>query len=237
MKHWQENLLGIIDGVQCEHVVFKKIEAAAQALGFEHCAFGLRIAQSFSRPKTIILNNYAAPWWVRYVNEGYLHTDSTVLYRHRARTSLNWSDKVSGLAHQLRGEAQNYGLHVGWTQSNLNALGLAGMLTLSRSHETPSGVELASQKMELRWLVNAAHLALSRIFLSKLRKQLPGALTSREIEVLRWTADGKTSAEVSDILAVSENTVNFHVKNAVAKLQTSNKTAAVARAAMLGILS
>jgi LuxR family transcriptional regulator, quorum-sensing system regulator SolR len=58
-------------------------------------------------------------------------------------------------------------------------------------------------------------------------------LTEREIQVLQWTADGKTTGQISDILAISENTVNFHVKNAVVKLQTKNKTAAVA---MLGLL-
>lgn len=237
MKSWQEDLLRAIDGVQCEHVVFKKIETAAQALGFEHCAFGLRVAQPFSSPKTVLLNYYAAPWWTRYVSEDYLRTDSPVLHCHRPHNPLNWSDKVSALARQLGDEAQNYGLRVVWTRSSLNSLGVAGMLTLSRLHETPPPVELASQEIDLRWLVNTAHLTLFRIFLSKLREQLPRALTGREIEVLRWTADGKTSAEVSDILEISENTVNFHIKNAVAKLQTANKTAAVARAAMLGFLS
>ena len=61
-------------------------------------------------------------------------------------------------------------------------------------------------------------------------------LTAREIEVLKWTADGKTYADISTLLDVSENTVNFHVKNAVIKLQTTNKTAATVRAAMLGLL-
>lgn len=237
MQSWQEDLLRAIDGVQCEHAAFKKIETGAQALGYEHCAFGLRVAHPFSSPKTVFLNYYAAPWWTRYVSEDYLRTDSTVLHCHRSHTPLTWSDKVSALARQLRDEAQNYGLRVVWTRSSLNSLGVAGMLTLSRSHETRSPVELASHEIELRWLVNTAHLTLFRIFLSKLREQLPRALTGREIEVLRWTADGKTSAEVSDILEISENTVNFHIKNAVAKLQTANKTAAVARAAMLGFLS
>jgi LuxR family transcriptional regulator len=35
---------------------------------------------------------------------------------------------------------------------------------------------------------------------------------------------------------ISVDTVNFHVKNAVMKLKTTNKTAAVVRAAMLGLL-
>ncbi len=62
-------------------------------------------------------------------------------------------------------------------------------------------------------------------------------LTGREIEVLRWSASGKTSSEISEILVISVNTVNFHVKNAILKLKTANKTAAVARATMLGLLN
>ena len=67
MKYWQENLLGATEGAQCEHAAFKKIETGAWALGFEHCAFGLRVAQPFPGSRTIVLNHYAAPWWVRYI--------------------------------------------------------------------------------------------------------------------------------------------------------------------------
>jgi LuxR family transcriptional regulator len=77
---------------------------------------------------------------------------------------------------------------------------------------------------------------LSRIFTTQQVEQIQPNLTAREIEVLKWTADGKTSADISSLLAVSENTVNFHVKNAVFKLQSTNKTAATVRAAMLGLL-
>lgn len=62
-------------------------------------------------------------------------------------------------------------------------------------------------------------------------------LTNREIEVLKWASYGKTSREISEILIISVNTVNFHVKNAMMKLQTANKTATVARASVLGLLS
>jgi len=60
-------------------------------------------------------------------------------------------------------------------------------------------------------------------------------LTLREIEILKWAAIGKTSKDMSSILQISINTVNFHIKNAVLKLETSNKTAAVARAITLGL--
>lgn len=63
------------------------------------------------------------------------------------------------------------------------------------------------------------------------------ALTGRELEVLKWAAYGKTSREISEILIISVNTVNFHMKNAMSKLETVNKTATVARASMLGLLN
>jgi DNA-binding CsgD family transcriptional regulator len=43
-------------------------------------------------------------------------------------------------------------------------------------------------------------------------------LTEREREVLRWTAIGKTTPEVARILALSDNTIQFHIKNASLKL-------------------
>ena len=39
------------------------------------------------------------------------------------------------------------------------------------------------------------------------------------------------------ILKITERTVHFHIGNAITKLKVSNKTAAVARAVMLGMLS
>ena len=67
--------------------------------------------------------------------------------------------------------------------------------------------------------------------------EVDARLTEREIEVLRWTADGKTSAETSEILKISERTVNFHVANAMVKFNFASKTAAVVRAVALGFLS
>ncbi|CAN7722648.1 LuxR C-terminal-related transcriptional regulator [Variovorax sp. LjRoot84] len=51
-----------------------------------------------------------------------------------------------------------------------------------------------------------------------------------------WTHDGKTSEEIASILSISANTVNFHIKNAIARLRVATKSAAVARAAKLGLL-
>lgn len=62
-------------------------------------------------------------------------------------------------------------------------------------------------------------------------------LSQREVQVLQWTGDGKTSADIASLLSVSENTVNFHHKNIKDKLSCSTKTSSAVYAAMLGLLS
>lgn len=61
-------------------------------------------------------------------------------------------------------------------------------------------------------------------------------LTLRERECLEWTAHGKTAWEISRILVLAERTVNFHLQNAMAKLDAPNKHQAVQRAMQLGLV-
>ena len=236
MANWQEDLLDVFDETQSEREVFPRIEAAARSLGFEYCAYGLRVPLPLSNPQTIFLNNYPAQWQQRYVQQGYVQTDPTVQHGCRKNTPLLWSDGVFAQAQDFWEDARSFGLRFGWANACIDGGGVRGMLTLARSEGALTAQEVDHNEMKMRWLSHVAHVVLSRIFTKRQAEQMQPHLTAREIEVLKWTADGKTSADISFLLAVSENTVNFHVKNAVVKLQTNNKTAATVRAAMLGLL-
>jgi len=56
-----------------------------------------------------------------------------------------------------------------------------------------------------------------------------GRLSRRENECMQWAARGKTAWEISRVLAVSEHTVIFHLRNATSKLGAVNRQQAVAR--------
>ena len=62
------------------------------------------------------------------------------------------------------------------------------------------------------------------------------ALTDREREILAWAARGKTTSTTADILKISEETVETHVRNGIRKLNAANKTHAVAKAIYLGLI-
>jgi len=72
---------------------------------------------------------------------------------------------------------------------------------------------------------------------SEKEKETAKTLTSREVECLHWIAAGKTSGEIAIILAISENTVNFHLKNSLIKLNSNNRVQAVAKAVQYNIIS
>jgi DNA-binding NarL/FixJ family response regulator len=62
-------------------------------------------------------------------------------------------------------------------------------------------------------------------------------LTARELGVLRFVRDGYRNKQIADRLAISENTVNFHVKNLMMKLGANDRTHAVTIAQRRGLLS
>jgi LuxR family transcriptional activator of conjugal transfer of Ti plasmids len=61
-------------------------------------------------------------------------------------------------------------------------------------------------------------------------------LSDREKECLGWAAAGKSSWDIAVILSISENTVNFHVKNAMKKLGATRRTLAIVKAISLGLI-
>jgi len=61
-------------------------------------------------------------------------------------------------------------------------------------------------------------------------------LTPRELECLQWASKGKTAWETSQILAVSESTVIFHLRNATRKLNATNRVHAVTKALQASLI-
>jgi DNA-binding CsgD family transcriptional regulator len=62
------------------------------------------------------------------------------------------------------------------------------------------------------------------------------AVENREIEILQWTADGKSAKSIARVLRISEDTVNFHLKNCMRKFNCSSKIRAACYAIALGLL-
>ena len=61
-------------------------------------------------------------------------------------------------------------------------------------------------------------------------------LTTREVEVLQLIRDGYKNKQIAERLSISENTVDFHIKNIMDKLGANDRTHAVTIATRRGLL-
>lgn len=236
MRTWQEDQLDLLLSIQCEQELFKVLISLAHELGFDYCAYGLRTPFPLSSPKTVMFNNYPVAWQLRYREKDYLTIDPTVHHGLRSPLPVIWSNSLFSAANDLWSEANSFGLRFGRAQSSRDTHGVVGMLTLARSYEALSEIELQDKGLKMAWLTQVAHLGMSQCLTPKLLPATGAQLSNREMEVLRWTAEGKTSCEISYILNISERTVNFHISNAISKLNVANKTAAAILATVLGLI-
>jgi DNA-binding NarL/FixJ family response regulator len=61
-------------------------------------------------------------------------------------------------------------------------------------------------------------------------------LTGREIELLHLMVDGLSNKQIAEKLFISENTVKYHIRNILQKLDVQNRTEAVGIAIRKGLL-
>jgi LuxR family transcriptional regulator len=236
MQNWQDDLLHGLLSMPSDQKLFEALVSFAKELDFDYCAYGLRLPLPISRPKFVMFNNYPVEWQRRYEENNYIDKDPTVKNGLRSLFPIVWSEDFASPDQAFWEEAYSFGLRVGWAQSARDAKGAVGMLTLARSGKAFSPTELRNKAFKMTWLSQVAHQGLSQRLTAKLIPEIGIKLSRRETDVLRWTAEGKTSGEISMILSISERTVNFHINSAIAKLNVSNKTAAAVRAAVLGML-
>ena len=113
------------------------------------------------------------------------------------------------------------------------------IFTFGKSDDTEylSTYPLPEDIERLRWLTHFGQKSLLQVENSPFDRIKPSSLTEREIECLQWVAAGKSSWEAGVILNCSERTVNFHINNAMRKLDVSKRSMAVAKALNLGMIA
>lgn len=111
------------------------------------------------------------------------------------------------------------------------------LLGVDRTDPLPTDDRVVTHMMaSLQLLAVHAQDAAQRLFgLTEGAESFP-ALTTRELEVLRWAMEGKTAWATGEILSISENTVNFHYRSVLRKMNCTSKHQAVLKALAAGLL-
>ncbi|MFC5994823.1 LuxR C-terminal-related transcriptional regulator [Pseudonocardia hispaniensis] len=112
-----------------------------------------------------------------------------------------------------------------------------GRVLAGQSRARDAMRELRSAATSLRRIGAVRDAELAEAFaldLSSARRASP--LTTREREVLRLVAEGRTDRAIADELVLSEHTVHRHVANILTKLGCPSRSAAVAEALRKGLI-
>ncbi|MBI5934799.1 MAG: response regulator transcription factor [Chloroflexi bacterium] len=78
--------------------------------------------------------------------------------------------------------------------------------------------------------------SLAEISRQKSKQEAGAVLSDREVAILHLVADGLSNYEISQRVSLSENTVKYHLKNILQKLNAHNRTEAVTFAMRNGLL-
>ncbi len=184
----------------------------------------------------ILLNGWPAGFADHYTRENYYPDDPIAAWSRRATDPFEWSEVrydpgVWPRATEMLNVAADFGMRQGFCVPIKRGNGLPSCVTLAGERpdlapRTKRAIHLiglyAHKKAVSVMGTQPAHVAAQRL------------LTQREREVLLWSAQGKSSWEISVILGVSERTVNWFIANASRKLDAVNRTQAVVNAIRSG---
>lgn len=182
----------------------------------------------------IINLNYPADWLKLYAEKEFYKIDDIVKENFTSFNLQRWKDtfRKRSTSKEFVFHAEDFGLQDGFTHGQKNPTGNTGSL-LSISGNS---VEYNTRtEMILELVVPHFHQVITRITNQQSKNNIP-PLSKREIEVLNWLQQGKSSWDISMILHISERTVNFHINNIKQKLDVVNRLQAVSVAVQQGLI-
>jgi LuxR family transcriptional regulator, activator of conjugal transfer of Ti plasmids len=215
--------------------------ASAQGLGFDYFSYISLSDGLHSGDQVRYISNEHAEWVLQYQRDHLQFSDPVVAHCRMKWEAFAWDTENRDICadhkqEQVLARAQRFGLRCGITAPVHGPNKTLSLLTFTSKAPRSDLPELLPE-------VGSALLIFGVCIGSWMESRMacPGEpeqarLSLREKECLLWTARGKTSWEIAQIIGRSEDTVNFHLKRASGKLKASNKCHAVTKAITQGHL-
>jgi len=241
MSQW---VFDIIEEIQASNDLFevkRVLVKMREHLGFSNVAYAIKTPVTFTRSSVLFVSDYSAEWIERYGQQGYVNLDPVALHCFNSQIPYHWKNANEGLKgdiYQFFGEAGEYNLCDG---ISIGMPHFDGKISLISVASDKSLVQNSAQQRLAEISLNALHPFMSER-IGQLVKEPQHAdsiilLTEREKTCLVWVAEGKTAHDIATILSISEATVVFHIKNSIHKLNVTNRSQAIAKAVLLGLIA
>lgn len=181
-----------------------------------------------------VASNYPDEWVAHYLQNEYMHIDPMIPACLGQTRPFEWAALSSNdTQRKVVNESVEFGLHNGLaipihsTKGEVAAIGLAAK------------EELKDRPTHIYSLLHAYAQQFHHVYTSLLdKRERPRIeLSTKEREVLHRLADGKTLADIGEIMCLSEDAIRYYVKALYTKLGANQRTQAVVKAIGLGLLN
>jgi DNA-binding CsgD family transcriptional regulator len=210
-----------------------------ESLGFETFSAMTVVDQAGSDSQFITVDNTPLRYQQSFRDPSLGRRDPVMQHCKTERVPIAWDQST----YVRQGAADIWEHQAAYGISNGIALALHlpedrhFLLGVDRAAPLPEDpIELQRLVADLQLFAVYAQDAALRILLPEAQQLERPKLTPRELEVLRWTLDGKTAWEVAQILKISERTAVLHLTNATHKLGANGKHQAAVKALRLGLI-
>ncbi|MDD0969052.1 MULTISPECIES: LuxR C-terminal-related transcriptional regulator [Pseudomonas] len=229
MERWKEYQIEQLTRAKEIENAFPILKTFANNIGFQFC--GIQVSRPSSPSfKPFYINNFTTAWNDEYESY-YCTNDPITAYCHQSMLPFLWSRKAFSKAPSMWDALQNHGMGHGWSQSYINEENdLCCTISLARTHCEIFALELYDQYGVMHFITQHLSEMFLRVLPPLPSKPPPVHLSTRELEIVRLCAYGKTAWEIGQILNVAERTVNYHIKNLILKFNACNKMSAVTAA-------
>ncbi|MER8747478.1 LuxR family transcriptional regulator [Mesorhizobium sp. M1004] len=229
------------DGVAQTEQLFDVLSAFALNFECPWIAYGsLTPNQKLLKPDRrdpALMLSYPDEWQERYFEMGYDRIDPLIKKCRKRAGAFRWSEVYNDASttedeRRVFDEAATFGLRSGISVPLHGPGGRFAIMSFAQASDREF------ENRTITYLQFAAlhfHLRVAKFANSSGSEEAPD-LSLREKECILWTARGKSSWEIGQILAISVNTVNFHIKNVMRKLDAASRTVAAIKAVNSGII-
>lgn len=242
-----------VDAFTSDLATAKNLDAAmdmlavrVSTLGFQRVLYAYtpspRTRDGFLLPPPVVCRNFPVGWkkhWheVNQADPYYRACFDTTLpidwHELRCRNQLTAAERRT--CHYMDDYGMPFGITVPIHMPDGAFAGLSAVWRESGSENEWRGV--STRALDAIFLVaHHFHYTIHPRFHGPTRIDTPH-LTSRELECLEWAAVGKSSSEIGAIIGCSMETVRFHFKNIMRKLDSVNRAQALIKAIHFGLIS
>jgi len=188
-----------------------------------------------------LIANYPAEWRRRYEEKLYIHYDPVATVGRQSRLPFFWNNRsflqpYRKSQKKVFHEAGDYGINYGYSIPIAGRRGECGLFSVA-SRQEGTLIDAMGASGHVVYLLG---LQLHDRVLTLLHA--PGEtaqhvdLTARELECLKWAAEGLTTEQIADRMAISAATVNYHFNKIVPKFDAANRHHAAIRAVRMGLI-